>query len=167
MNNLYFYNQRFFWVLMLLISSGALSIAYYLQISLELKPCFLCILQRISCVFIALGSIINIIKPYKSKTKIFGLGFIYFGIASGLISSIWHMYIQLNPIKTFICGPSEDFIIKNNGFFEALPKLFKSTGQCQDIDWQFLGLSIPMMSILLFSLLLVLVLISKKCHFKK
>lgn len=160
------YNTRLFWTIIFLISSGAVGVAYYLQLSLDLKPCFLCILQRIAFIIIALGALFNIIKPNTSKIKTTGLTILILGLFSGIASAIRHIYIQAHPVETFACGPSVDFIVKNNSLIDALPKLFKATGECQTIDWTFLGMTMPMVSLIVFVLLLIMCL-TTKCISKK
>jgi disulfide bond formation protein DsbB len=128
---------------------------------MDLKPCFLCILQRIACIIIAIGALFNIVKPYTSKIKNTGLIIIVIGLISGICAAIRHIYIQAHPIETFACGPSVDFIVKNNSIIDALPKLFKATGECQTIDWTFMGMTMPMVSLLVFLLIFSMLLISK------
>lgn len=156
------YNTRLFWIVIFLISSGAVGVAYYLQLSLDLKPCFLCILQRIACILIALGALFNIIKPSASRIKTTGLIILISGLLFGIASAIRHIYIQANPIETFACGPSVDFIVKNNSLIEALPKLFKATGECQTIDWTFFGMTMPMVSLIVFVLLSIVCFMAKR-----
>lgn len=155
------YNSRWFWSLILLYGLGTIASAYILQISEDLKPCFLCILQRISYILVVIGSLLVIVKPYSSKTRIAGLILTWFGLLSGVVASIRHMYIQAHPIESFSCGPSVNFILDNNKFFDALPKLFKATGECQTIDWTLLGMTIPQISLLSFVFLIAALLIVK------
>lgn len=155
------YNNRFFWLIIALLNIGAVAIAYGLQIELDLKPCFLCIIQRIACLIVAIGAFLIFLKPIKSKMKLFGLSITILGLASGIAAAIRHIYVQANPSFSFSCGPGAEYIMKNNSLMDAIPKLFKATGDCQTIDWTYLGLTIPQIS-LIFFLCICLLLISSK-----
>lgn len=165
MGNLY--NNKYFWFVIFILNISAVGIAYALQINFDLKPCFLCIIQRIACLIIALGAFIMFIKPKKSKTKSVGLFFTITGLITGIGAAIRHIYIQANPTISFSCGPSTDFILKNNSLMDAIPKLFKATGECQTIDWTFLGMTIPQQSLIFFIIIMLTIVGAKILCLKK
>jgi disulfide bond formation protein DsbB len=41
------------------------------------------------------------------------------------------------------CGPGLDFILEAFPLQEALQMVLSGSGECADVDWQFLGLSMP------------------------
>lgn len=161
------YSNKYFWLIISLLNISAVAIAYTLQINLDLKPCFLCIIQRIACLLVALGTFIVFIRPNKSKIKNSGLFFTGIGLIVGLIASIRHIYIQANPTVSFSCGPSTDFILQNNSLIDAIPKLFKATGECQTIDWTFVGMTIPQQSLLFFIAIILMIVGAKIVCLKK
>ena len=55
-----------------------------------------------------------------------------------------HLRVQsLPPDAIPACGPGLDTIMERFPLLEALELVFKGSGECADIDWQFLGLSMP------------------------
>ena len=41
------------------------------------------------------------------------------------------------------CGPGFDYIIDSFPLGEALTMIFQGSGECADVDWVFMGLSMP------------------------
>ena len=48
------------------------------------------------------------------------------------------------------CGPSIDFIFETFPVSEALSILLRGDGNCAEVTWQFLGLSIPGWTLIAF-----------------
>ena len=53
------------------------------------------------------------------------------------------------------CGPSLEYMLDVLPFSETLELVLMGDGNCADVVWTFLGLSIPEQSLILFSGLLV------------
>lgn len=65
-----------------------------------------------------------------------------------------HVWLQhLPPEKVPACGPDLAFMLQNLPFSRTLEKLFSGSGQCAEVKWRFLGMSIPEWSLLWFSAL--------------
>ncbi|MOA67053.1 disulfide bond formation protein B [compost metagenome] len=56
------------------------------------------------------------------------------------------------------CGPGLDFMLETLPMTQVLEKVFKGSGECAQIDWTFLGQSMPFWvgAFLLLTLLLAL-----------
>jgi len=134
-------NNRKFWGFIVLSSVLLIAVAYYFQNVVGLKPCFLCIIQRISVMSIGLGAFIILLNPQKLFTRILG-NFIYI-IATllGLVAALRQMYMQRFPNPFASCGPGYEYILENNPIVDALPQLLTATGNCSEVDWSLLGLS--------------------------
>jgi disulfide bond formation protein DsbB len=48
------------------------------------------------------------------------------------------------------CGVGFDYMFENFPLEKALKLVFKGTGDCAAIDWTFLGLTIPQLSLIAF-----------------
>ena len=48
------------------------------------------------------------------------------------------------------CGPGFDYIFESFPLGEALALIFTGSGECADIDWVFLGLSMPTWTLISF-----------------
>ena len=53
------------------------------------------------------------------------------------------------------CGPGWDYMIENNTWLGVVQKVLAAKGDCSTIDWSFLGLTMPMWSLVWFVLLAV------------
>ncbi len=64
------------------------------------------------------------------------------GVGVGVAS--WHVYLQNLPAdKVPGCGPGFEYIMENFALFDALSLIFKGSGECADVVWRLLGLSMP------------------------
>ena len=71
-----------------------------------------------------------------------------------------HVWIQhLPPDKVPACGPDLFFMLENFPLGRTLQKLFEGSGQCAEVKWRFLTLSIPEWSLVCFSGLAVYALV--------
>ena len=145
---------RFFWGSIILISSLLIIAALYFQEIMNLKPCFLCINQRIAIFIIGISAILGFFFINKKKATYFSFLLFFIGSLFGLIVATYQTYLQINPPKFSSCGAGMDHILANNSLMEALPLLLKPTGDCSDIQWVFLSLSMPQWMMVVFSMFL-------------
>lgn len=138
--------------------------ALFFQYGLKLEPCIMCIYQRVAIwgVFIA-----GIVGMYSCKYIIGRLvAFVFWGIGAvwGLLLALEHHEIQTSTMSfLFSCEFTPNFP-QWLPLHQWLPFLFEATGDCGDIDWQFLGYSMPQVMIVIFtvySALLLCVLFSQ------
>lgn len=134
-------NNRKFWGFILLSSVLLISIAYYFQHVVGLKPCFLCIIQRIAVMSIGLGAFLVLLNPQKLITRISGNIVYVLSAIVGLSAALRQMYMQRFPDPMASCGPGYEYVLENNPLVDALPQLLTATGSCSEVDWSFLGLS--------------------------
>lgn len=110
----------------------------------ELEPCPLCITQRIAIfvtgiVFLA-GAIHN---PAGYGRKLYA---ILGGITAlvGAAISTRHVWLQnLPPEEVPECGPGLEYVFENFPLTDTIKLMLNGTGECAEILWTFLGLSIP------------------------
>lgn len=134
-------NNRKFWGFILLSSVLLISIAYYFQHVVGLKPCFLCIIQRIAVMSIGLGAFLVLLNPQKLITRISGNIVYVLSAIVGLSAALRQMYMQRFPDPMASCGPGYEYVLENNPLVDALPQLLTATGSCSEVDWSFLVLS--------------------------
>ncbi|MCC4612716.1 MULTISPECIES: disulfide bond formation protein B [Xanthomonas] len=135
-----------------LACAGLLAYAIYVQLHLGLEPCPLCIFQRIAfaalAVFFLLGALHG---PRRAGArKVYGvLSFIAAGVGMGIAAR--HVWVQIRPKDMMSsCGPPLSFLSETMGPFEVFRTVLTGTGDCGNIDWRFLGLSMPMWSMVWF-----------------
>jgi disulfide bond formation protein DsbB len=129
----------------------------YLERTLFLDPCPLCILDRV--VIISLGVLFSLAflhGPITIFTKIYGvLCILLSSIGIGLASRhIWLQNLPKDQVPE--CGPDLYFMLDTLPLFETLKKILAGSGTCADINWTFADLTIPEQTLILFVILLVL-----------
>lgn len=131
--------------------AALLGFGYYLQYAQGLEPCPLCITQRFflfCCAVVALVALIH--RPGSTGTRVYAvLGALLALAGSGF--SARQLYLQsLPPDLAPACGPSIDFIFQTFPLAEALSILLRGDGNCAEVSWTFLSLSIPGWTLLAF-----------------
>lgn len=133
------------------ISFALVGFALYLQHSLEMRPCPLCVIQRYFFLGIGLAALVGAFSGKISGSVVVGL----VAAVGGLITVGKHLYVIANP--GFSCGidPMETMLNKIPTA-EYLPWLFRADGLCEGATDKVLGLAIPQWSAVWFVILTVL-----------
>ncbi|HEX7992229.1 MAG TPA: disulfide bond formation protein B [Stenotrophomonas sp.] len=139
----------------LLTCAGLLAFAIYMQIQMGLEPCPLCIYQRIAFAAVGVLFLLGALHGPSSRGGRVGYGVLTFLAAVvGIGIAGRHVYVQLLPKDLgSSCGPPLSFLAETMGPFEVFRTVLTGTGDCGNIDWTFLGLSMPMWSLVWFVLL--------------
>ena len=124
------------------ICVALLAYAYYAQYIQGYAPCPLCIFQRVELFpLVAVFVFAGIHNPKGWGSRVYaGLGFVAAGL--GVFTAGWHVYVQYTPNPP-ACLASLEIVMQANPFFDALVRVFQNAGDCTEIDWSFLGLSMP------------------------
>lgn len=124
--------------------AAMIGFALYAQHGLLLDPCPLCVLQRVAV--IALGLVFLAAALHDPS----GAGRKVYGVFLGLIAAIgagvaaWHVRMQnLPPEELPECGPGLDYMLETFPLGETLRMVFTGSGECGEILWRFMGLSMP------------------------
>ena len=149
------FNSRLLYLGTFLACAGLIAFALYLQHSLGLEPCPMCILQRYAFIVVGVIALVAAIhNPGVLGRRIYG-GLLVVAAAGGGGVAIRHVYLEYNPPKIFDCGADVGFMLESFPLTEALPMIFRGTGDCTKVPWRFLGLSIAEWSLICFSCLIV------------
>jgi disulfide bond formation protein DsbB len=130
------------WLLLCLSSTALLVCALLFQYGWNLNPCVKCIYQRTAVLGILLASLFPLIHNNQINRLV---GYLIWGASSwwGWKIATEHVDIQnaINPLFA-TCD-----IVPNFPSFaplhDWLPVFFAATGECGNIDWQFVGMSMP------------------------
>lgn len=124
--------------------AGLMSFALYAQYRLFLDPCPLCVFQRMAV--IAMGTVFLFAALHNPA----GWGTRVYAVLTGVVAAAGaavagrHVWLQKLPLDEVpSCGPGLEYIMESFPLAEALSMIFKGSGECAEIHWQFLGLSMP------------------------
>ena len=127
-----------------LACAGMMAAALYFQHVLGMEPCPLCVFQRVAT--IALGAIF-LIAAIQNPKAIGGAVYavlLFLVAAAGVGVAARHVWLQNLPKDQVpACGPDLDFMLETFPLMEVLSTVLSGSGECADIAWQFLGLSMP------------------------
>jgi len=134
-----------------------LAIGAYFQFVEELEPCPLCISQRIVILITGLIFLLAAIhNPQQRGIKNYALLAAFTALGGAGISSR-HVWVQnLPPSEVPECGPGLAYVFENFPLLDTLKLMLNGTGECADILWTFLGISIPGWTLVAFLILAIL-----------
>ncbi|MGH8556230.1 MAG: disulfide bond formation protein B [Methylococcales bacterium] len=134
-----------------------LAIAAYFQFVENLQPCPLCISQRIIVFLVGMIMLAAAIQnPAKTGIQFYSIIALLVSLSGAGVSGR-HVWIQhLPPDQVPECGPGLEYIFKNFPLSKTFELLLSGTGECAEVHWTFLGLSIPGWTLVGFILLAVL-----------
>lgn len=145
--------MRIAFLLIFLVCAGLIGYALYLQQVDGLLPCPLCVAQRIAYGGLGLTALFAFLhKPQKIGHRLYSSLMLVFALLGVTIASR-HAWLIRYP-ESFECGISPE-----EAFLNALPiakwwpAMFEANGNCAEVSWQFLSLTIPDWSLIAFLLL--------------
>jgi len=132
--------------------AGLLAFGYYLQYFQGQDPCPLCLLQR--GFYYAVGLVLlagAIHGPGRLGARVYSITAFAFA-AGGFATATRHVWLQHLPAdKVPACGPDLFFMLDNFPLGRTLQLLLRGSGQCAEVHWRFLGLSIAEWSLVWFT----------------
>lgn len=128
-----------------------LSYAYYEQYVNDLNPCPLCLVQRFVILLLGLLFLVTFIfRPQYIIKKLFAILILLVAVTGAFISA-WHVRLQNLPEDEIPdCGPGLGYMLENFPVGDILRNLFTGSGQCAEISWKFIGLSMPAWTFIIF-----------------
>ncbi len=123
---------------------GLMVYALFLQHVVGLEPCPLCVLQRVAVIGLGLVFLLaGLHAPSGAGARAYGL-LALIPAAGGALVAGRHAWLQQLPADQVpACGPGLDYILDAFPLTEALTLVFQGSGECADLQWSFLGLSMP------------------------
>ena len=137
-------NKRLLNLAGFLACAGMMGFALYAQYVLILDPCPLCVFQRIATILTGLVFLAAALhNPGRLGARIYGV-LVALAAGCGVGVASWHVYLQNLPADEVpSCGPGFEYIMENFALFDALSMIFEGSGECAEVVWRFLGLSMP------------------------
>lgn len=143
--------QRLLFVYGAVLCAALMITALYMQHVLRLEPCPLCIFQR--GFVIALGVVMlagALHDPRALGRRIYGVLVLTLALAGGAVAGrhVWLQHLPADQVPE--CGPGLDYMLEAFPLSETLALVFRGSGECAEVQWTFLALSIPEWTLLIF-----------------
>ena len=116
----------------------------YFENHLGLEPCYLCVTQRFFVVCVGtICAIAALHNPAQFGQRIYALLSILAATLGGYFSSkqLWLQSLPEDQVPA--CGIPVDYLLDSFSFSEAIAMLVRGDGNCAEVQWQLLGLSMP------------------------
>ena len=128
-----------------LVCAGMMAFALYAEHGLLLEPCPLCVFQRIAVIGIGISYLLLALHdPGRGWARAVYLGILDLAALGGIIVAGRHVWLQnLPPDKVPSCGPGLGYMLDTFPFADALKMVFTGSGECAEVAWSLLGLSMP------------------------
>lgn len=147
-------HPRRVWALLCIVGVALLSFGLYLQHVTGLEPCPMCVMQRYIWVVISLIALLGALSPGRGPVWIVG-GWLLVLTTAGAYVAARQSWLQWYPPQMASCGRDFYGIVDNFPLHQALPMIFRGSGDCSAVDWTFLGGSIANWSFVWFVLCIV------------
>lgn len=137
-----------------LVCAGLIADALYLQQARHLEPCPLCIFQRIAFFAAALaflaGSLHN---PRRTGLRVYAAVALLCNLVGAGIAMrhVWIQHLPADQIPS--CGPDLSYMLDTLPLQSVITTVLKGSGECAEVTWTFLGLSMPAWALVFFLLL--------------
>ncbi|SEA15651.1 disulfide bond formation protein B [Microbulbifer marinus] len=137
-------NPRITFLLVFLAVVFLLGAAFYLEYVRGLEPCPLCITQRVMLLGVGLVSLIAFVhNPDTIGRRFYGLLVSLWGMG-GLYFAGRQLWLQSLPADQVpACGPGITYMLDAFPLADVIKTLLTGDGNCAEIQWTLMGLSIP------------------------
>lgn len=137
------------------VNLGLVLGALYLQHAEGLEPCPMCILQRYAFVVAGLVALVGALHGAGRRGARIYAGLMALAAVAGGGVAARQTWLQHNPPAIAECGPGLETIVDSFPLAEALPMIFRGSGDCSSVDWTFVGLSIAEWALIAFCAIVV------------
>ena len=123
----------------------------YLEHIQGLDPCPLCVFQRIAYILIIIASLIAVIhNPTNTWKTIYKFLIFIFSVMGASVAGRQVWLQHLPPELVPECGPGLDYMLNVFPFADAVRMILSGSGECAEVQWRFIGLSIAEWSLIVF-----------------
>jgi disulfide bond formation protein DsbB len=150
-------SHRLVFISLVLLAVVSMAFAvFYLEGFLDLAACPLCMSQRVFVVGWALFALLGALhNPSGWGRRVYAALCGISAYIGGAIAAR-HVWLQSLPEDQVpACGPSLEYMLENFPLQEAISLMLMGDGNCAEVAWTFLGMSIPQQTLLLFAVTVV------------
>lgn len=137
-----------------LVCALLLAYAFYAEYGLGLVPCPLCMFQRVAVMLFGAICLLGALHgPGSLGARIYA-GFALLAGVLGAAIAGRHVWLQSLPKDQVpSCAPPLDYMWDNFPFGNMLKTVLMTSGECANVDWEFLGLSMPVWTFVAFAVM--------------
>lgn len=147
---------RFLGLALFATCAALLAVGLYLQHVKGIEPCPMCIMQRYALAACGLiGLVAGLHNPARTGARAYSALLALAALAGAGVAAR-QSWIQWFPPAVSECGPGLEYMLESFPLSSALPMIFRGAGDCSQVDWTFLGLSIANWSFLCFAMIIAL-----------
>jgi disulfide bond formation protein DsbB len=126
------------------ICAALIAYALYSQLYLGLEPCPLCIFQRIGIALLGVVFLAAALHHPRGWGRYLYAAAIAVAALATLLVAARHVYVQSLPPGTLpSCGAPLSVLLKFTPLWEVVRKVLTGSGECSEVNWRFLGLTMP------------------------
>jgi disulfide bond formation protein DsbB len=129
--------------------------ALYAQHVQGFEPCPLCIFQRVAVIALGVVFLLGALHGPRGRGGRAAWGALaLLAAGAGIAVAGRHVWLQnLPPDQVPACGPPFEFMRETLPLAELVSKVLRGSGECANIDWTLLGLSMPAWVLISFAAL--------------
>ena len=143
--------------LLVALVSLLLVVALVLEYGWELEPCLLCMVQRFWLVMVGLTAVVSLLLRAQGWWRQFWAVTTIVAAGTGAGFAWRQLWLQsLPPEARPSCSPGLDYVLNYMPLGDAINLMIQGSGECAEVLFRFLGLSIPAWSLIGFLGLLIL-----------
>lgn len=138
------FRPRIWFLFVALACAGMLAYAMYVQHTDFIDPCPLCVFQRVIYMWIgAVALVAAVLNPAATGRWILGILLILGGVA-GIAIAGRHLWLQSLPADQVPdCGMGLNYMLDTMPVLEVFREVLYGSGECAEVYWRFLGLTMP------------------------
>lgn len=146
---------RMAWLLLAASALGLETAALWFQYGMGLDPCVMCIYERVAVLGLFVAGLLGALQPRIAIVR--WAGYLVWAISAGwgLLLALEHVGFQTDKTAALNCS----FLPNFPDWFrleEWLPAVFLPTGYCDDVQWQWLSLTMAQWMVVVFAIYLLI-----------
>ncbi|WP_314721714.1 disulfide bond formation protein DsbB [Haemophilus pittmaniae] len=161
-----FSTQRSAWLLLFFSAAALEGTALYFQYGMGLQPCVLCVYERLAMVGLMVAGLLGMLAPSSPFFRLLALAVGLFSAIKGLLVSVRHLDLQMNPAPWKQCEFIPNFP-ETMPFHQWFPAIFNPTGSCDNSQWSLFGITMVQWLVFIFAVYALLLILISLAQFKK
>lgn len=127
-----------------IVCVGMMAFALFAQYVWHMEPCPLCIFQRVALIGLGVVFLLaGLHVPGRIGRRVYAV-LLSLAALAGVGVAGRHVWLQNLPKDQVpACGPGLDFMIDTFPVLEVLNMVLSGSGECAEVSWRFLGLTMP------------------------